>query len=261
MTIDAAYALYREDEVGSLKPGKLADLISLSDNPVAIDPDAIKDVEVLMTMVVGQVEDCETGHEALCPGYDAPPCEHYADDFSDPGSGWTTLDNGDRRAACVDGEFQILLRAPGTGLLVTPDPLMPEEWQMEVDARQLTGDSGSYGLGFGFSWGESSYEGYQFRIDPHRQQYMMEKRDRDGTWTTLLDWTDSSAIQQGTASNHLTVIREGEGLRLHVNGVHLASCYEPSFLGSGRDGGVRARSQAAAPIDVRFDDFRVSCAP
>ena len=247
--------------MGSLKADKLADLIILSDNPLAIHPDAIKDVEVLMTMVGGQMEHCETGHEALCPGYDAPPCEHYADDFSDPGSGWTTLDDGDRRAAYVDGEFQLLLKAPDTGLLMTPDLLLPDEWQMEVDARQLAGDSGSYGLGFGFSWGESSYQGYQFRIDPHTQQYLLEKRDMDGTSTTLLDWTYASALQQGTASNHLTVIHEGEGLRLHVNGVHLASCYEPSFLGSGRDGGVRARSQAAAPIEVRFDDFRVSCAP
>jgi len=138
---------------------------------------------------------------------------------------------------------------------------MPDAWQMEVDARLVSGEAGSCGLGFGFDWGESTYEGHQFRIAPHAEQTMLEKRDVDGTWTTLLDWTDASAIQQGTASNHLTVSREGEDLRLHVNGVHLASCYEPSFLGYGRDGGVRARSQAAVPIDARFDSFRVSCAP
>jgi predicted amidohydrolase YtcJ len=68
MTIDAAYAIFREDEVGSLKAGKLADLIILSDNPLTVDPDAIKDIELLMTMVGSRVEYCVPGQEALCPG-------------------------------------------------------------------------------------------------------------------------------------------------------------------------------------------------
>ena len=138
---------------------------------------------------------------------------------------------------------------------------MSDAWKMEVDACQVAGDSGSYGLAFGFDWGESTYEGYQFRVDPHAQQYLLEKRDKDGTWTTLLDWTDSPAIQTGTATNRLQVIREGEDLRMTINGAHVATYYEPSFLGPGRDGGVRAHSQVAAPIEVRFDDFRVICAP
>jgi predicted amidohydrolase YtcJ len=261
MTIDAAYALFREGEVGSLKPGKLADLIILSDDPASIDPDDIKDVEVLMTMIGGLVEHCETGHEALCPGYDPPPCDHTFDDFNDPGSGWAVFDDGGRSVAYVGGEYQILLRVPDTGLLVTPDLLLPDEYQIEVDARQITDESASYGLGFGLGWGESTYEGYQFRIDSTTQQYLLEKREMDGTWTTLLDWTYSSAIQQGTASNHLRVSREGEGLGLCVNGAQVATYHETSFLGSGRDAGVRVYSQDAAPVDVRFDNFRVSCAP
>ena len=65
MTINGAYLLFMEDEVGSLKPGKLADMIVLTDNPLTIDPDALKDLEVLMTMVGGQVEYC--GDDSLCP--------------------------------------------------------------------------------------------------------------------------------------------------------------------------------------------------
>ena len=67
MTIEAAYALFMEDYIGSLKPGKFADLIVLSENPLTIDPDDIINIEVLLTMVGGNVEYCAPGHEALCP--------------------------------------------------------------------------------------------------------------------------------------------------------------------------------------------------
>ena len=66
MTINAAYALFMEDKVGSIKPGKFADLIILSENPLAVDPDEIVNIEVVMTMVGGKVEHCLEGHETLC---------------------------------------------------------------------------------------------------------------------------------------------------------------------------------------------------
>ena len=66
MTMGSAYALFRDEEVGSLAQGKFADVIVLSQDPVTVDPDTIKDIEVLMTMVGGRVEYCAPGHEALC---------------------------------------------------------------------------------------------------------------------------------------------------------------------------------------------------
>ena len=63
MTIEAAYALFRDEEVGSLRAGKLADLIILSDNPLTVEPNAIKDLEVSMTMVGGRVAYCAPGYE------------------------------------------------------------------------------------------------------------------------------------------------------------------------------------------------------
>ncbi len=67
MTIEAAYALFRDTEVGSLRAGKLADVIVLSDHPMRVDPEAIKDIEVRVTMVGGVVEHCAASYEALCP--------------------------------------------------------------------------------------------------------------------------------------------------------------------------------------------------
>ncbi len=67
MTINAAYALFRDEEVGSLVPGKFADLILLSGNPLAVDPEAIPQMEVWLTMVGGRVEFCAPDHESFCP--------------------------------------------------------------------------------------------------------------------------------------------------------------------------------------------------
>ena len=66
MTINSAYALFRDEEIGSLEPGKLADLIILSENPVAIDPDEIINIDVLTTMVNGRTVYCG-GPGELCP--------------------------------------------------------------------------------------------------------------------------------------------------------------------------------------------------
>lgn len=66
MTVEPAYAVSQEDVLGTLEPGKFADLVILSHNPITVDPDSLKDLEVLMTMVGGNVEYCAPEHEALC---------------------------------------------------------------------------------------------------------------------------------------------------------------------------------------------------
>ena len=58
MTINAAYALFMDDAAGRLKLGKCADLIVLSGNPLTVEPDALIDLEVLVTMVGGRSEYC-----------------------------------------------------------------------------------------------------------------------------------------------------------------------------------------------------------
>ncbi|MBX3057568.1 MAG: amidohydrolase family protein [Anaerolineae bacterium] len=67
MTINAAYALFRDEEVGSIAVGKYADLIALPDNPLTVAPEALVTMEVLLTMVGGRVEFCAPGYADLCP--------------------------------------------------------------------------------------------------------------------------------------------------------------------------------------------------
>jgi hypothetical protein len=72
MTINAAHALRFEDRVGSLTPGKLADLVILTDNVLEIPTPAILDVGVVATIIDGVTEYCAPGAFDFCPGINAP---------------------------------------------------------------------------------------------------------------------------------------------------------------------------------------------
>ena len=54
VTLDAAYAMFLDDRVGSLEPGKWADLVILEKNPRTIDADKIADIKVLETWLGGK---------------------------------------------------------------------------------------------------------------------------------------------------------------------------------------------------------------
>ncbi len=54
-TTNAAYAACEEGIKGSLAPGKLADVLVLSDDPTKAPPERIKDIRVEMTIIDGRV--------------------------------------------------------------------------------------------------------------------------------------------------------------------------------------------------------------
>ncbi|MFV0278111.1 MAG: amidohydrolase, partial [Parahaliea sp.] len=54
MTLHAAYQMFEEDDKGSLEVGKRADLVILSDNPLEVDPMAIRYIAVVETIKDGE---------------------------------------------------------------------------------------------------------------------------------------------------------------------------------------------------------------
>jgi len=58
-TMHGAYASFEEDIKGSLTPGKLADVVLLEQDPHDVDPDSIKDIRIITTILDGN-----TVHEA-----------------------------------------------------------------------------------------------------------------------------------------------------------------------------------------------------
>jgi len=54
-TLGGAYASFEEGIKGSISPGKLADLAVLDKDPNQVDPQEIKQIAVMMTIIDGKV--------------------------------------------------------------------------------------------------------------------------------------------------------------------------------------------------------------
>jgi uncharacterized repeat protein (TIGR01451 family) len=178
---------------------------------------------------------------ASCPAY-------YTDNFSDPDSGWPVGDNSSRRYAYTGGQYQIWVKKPSQGWLVTPGA-KATDFAASVSARRASGSSGGYGIVFGINegWGEF----YEFDIGPNN--YSIWKYNY-GTWTALRNWTASSYIKTGTSWNRLKVVRDGANIAVYVNNQYLATVTDGSFTGLRRIG-LLAESPSTGPLDARFDDF------
>jgi predicted amidohydrolase YtcJ len=55
ITMGAAYTLKLDSEIGSIETGKRADFVVLGDDPLAVDPMALKDVPIMGTVFGGRV--------------------------------------------------------------------------------------------------------------------------------------------------------------------------------------------------------------
>jgi predicted amidohydrolase YtcJ len=110
LTIDGAFASFEEDSKGSLSPGKLADMVILSDNPVRVSAAQVNNIQVLMTMIGGKVEWCAPGYESLCPGATPAPAAQ-----ADPFVGdWSATDPADGshmslHVALQGGAYKVVL--------------------------------------------------------------------------------------------------------------------------------------------------------
>lgn len=61
ITLDAAYSMQLEQDIGSIKVGKLANFTVLKQNPLTVDPMTIKDIDVLATVHEGRILKTQKG--------------------------------------------------------------------------------------------------------------------------------------------------------------------------------------------------------
>ena len=125
------------------------------------------------------------------------------------------------------------------------------DFALEVDARQVSESSGSgYGVIFRLENGDNFYS-FELTGDGY---YNLNKY-LNGEWITLRALTRSDFINEGNGTNHLKVVCEGSQIQVYVNGHHLATVIDDSFV----EGYVGVIAEAfGLDTHVAFDNIVVS---
>jgi hypothetical protein len=180
----------------------------------------------------------------------ARPSPLYADDFSDPNSGWPQADGPDSRMGYLDGEYQVLIRRTYFNP-VTPPMFECASCDVAVDMRFASPIYGAYGIAFDIA---DSTDFFLFMANGQQQYGLF--RISSGQWEALVDWTATSALKAGQLSNHLQLVHLSSSIALYANAQHLTTLSLPIFQGSIR-AGLTATAYGETKVDARFDDFQV----
>jgi hypothetical protein len=180
----------------------------------------------------------------------ARPSPLYADDFSNPDSGWPQDNGPDSRMGYLDGEYQILIRRTYFNP-VTPPMFECLNCEFSVEARFASPIYGAYGIAFDIA---GSADFFLFMANG-QQQYSLF-RISAGQWEALVDWTTTSVLKEGQSPNRLQIVHLSSSIALYANAQHLATLSLPAFEGSIR-AGLTATAYGETDVDARFDNFLV----
>lgn len=145
----------------------------------------------------------------------------YATDFEGEARGdWETFDDGKLSASIRDGMLvfgvnSVVDDGGWSGLNYTFD-----DFVLDVDATKLDGPDDN-GIIVVFRLTDT---GNYNRFDISSDGYYTLSVARDGLRTVISDWAASEAIQQGNATNHLTLTAVGDTFSFAVNGQPLRLC-------------------------------------
>ena len=179
------------------------------------------------------------------------PCSPlYADNFSNPNSGWPVGDDGKNRVEYLNGEYRILVRPKQWGLFVRPG-FQAVDYSVAVDLRNVNRTIGSYGIAFGISADWSTLYTLEIYRDSWFGIYRWDPDD-----IHVLSEAPSTAIIGGKAVNHIKVERNGASIRAYANGQLLAEVFDGSYMGT-RYVGLVAFSYSESNVDIRYDNFSV----
>jgi hypothetical protein len=163
----------------------------------------------------------------VSPSQEGEPGLIYEDDFSNTISGWPQESYEEAEGRYENGEYHIHVKAREWKYFLWSSLTGSfTDFALEIDARLVSGPNGSaYGLVFRVQNADNCY-GFLVRGDG----YYQVARYRNKTWTNLQGWTKSAFVNQGNSTNHLKVVCQGSQIEVYVNGHHLVTVTDDSFV-------------------------------
>ena len=175
----------------------------------------------------------------------------YYDSFSNPDSGWPIVNTGETLFEYNNGEYRILEYVKQQFGGARPG-FKAQDYKVSVDLRNVTGVAGSYGIMFGIAQDWSGW--YTLEIYPDGW-YGIYRYDVYGG--SILAEAYSPSIKQGTASNKISVERNGSSIKAYANGDLLASATDSYFSGMLYLGLINY-AYDQPNVDIRYDNFAVN---
>ena len=137
-------------------------------------------------------------------------------------------------------------------VLVAPDTYQTDDADTRVTLRNPDNASGSLGYGLIFHSNPTPLQqGYAFLIDAKRKKYRVVNHTPKKE-ATVVPWTTSAAIREGTAENTLEVRDLDDKIELYINGTMVKSIRNEH----GYPGGV-AGLYSGDGIKIAFKDLQI----
>ncbi len=125
-----------------------------------------------------------------------------------------------------------------------------------VEMRIVSGQSGGVFFRLNTVFLIGAYQGYLFEVDNAGRYRIVDSGNFSvGNPTILQNWTTSSALHTGSATNTLQILMRGSDLAFYANGAFLIHLTDASYT-SGQIGFL-ARSDGTAQADVAFSNLKV----
>ena len=199
------------------------------------------------------VSECGTSTPTPTPGWELK----FADDFSNPNSGWPEDTGYISRYGYYNGEYRILVYWSGHMQPAYCTSCYISDFVAEVDTRQGSAVQAEYGLAFVTSQDGENF--YLFFVNSVQGKYCLLRHECDWgvcNWVPLQDWTSSSYIARYPQTNRLKVIRQESKIEVYVNGYRLGTYFDSTFMGTGWVG-LAGAAGYQDNADQRFDNFQL----
>jgi hypothetical protein len=174
----------------------------------------------------------------------------FNDDFRRNNNTWSAPDYDDVTFSYQGGAYRIGVNAPN----ITPGStsnITASDFLLEVDAAQLSGPTGQYGVFFR-QLDDDNF--YMFAVTLFQTFSLWKFVDAE--WIPLIEWTESDAIlaEEGEI-NRIGVLAEGAQITLLINDVVVAQIDDDTF-GEGMVA-LAAGTFDEAEIEVEFDNVEL----
>lgn len=185
--------------------------------------------------------------------------ETYTETFDEPGN-WRVESSGDVMGEVQNGVFDFTVNDDELTSWTTAGENF-SDGIFSVDATQVAGpDNNAYGLLFRVD--DETDDFYSFQISG--DGYVWIGRYRDGGAAEAEPivndwWFESPVINQGNATNKLSVQAEGQNLIFFVNDQEVGRVTDDAF--SSGDIGLIVRTLGVGGVNIQFDNVTVTPLP